>query len=49
MVTRPTKQLLLEENIDSADVFVALTNAEEANILVGNAGQAPGRSKSVWR
>ncbi len=25
--------LLLEENIDSADVFCALTNAEEANIL----------------
>ena len=27
------EELLLEENIDSADVFVALTNAEEANIL----------------
>jgi trk system potassium uptake protein TrkA len=27
------EELLLEENIDSADVFVSLTNAEEANIL----------------
>jgi len=27
------EELLLEENIDSTDVFVALTNAEEANIL----------------
>jgi trk system potassium uptake protein TrkA len=27
------EELLLEENIDSSDVFVSLTNAEEANIL----------------
>ncbi|HKE93755.1 MAG TPA: Trk system potassium transporter TrkA [Povalibacter sp.] len=27
------EDLLLEENIDSADIFVAVTNAEEANIL----------------
>ena len=27
------EEMLLEENIDSADVFVAVTNAEEANIL----------------
>jgi trk system potassium uptake protein TrkA len=27
------EELLLEENVDSSDVFVALTNAEEANIL----------------
>jgi trk system potassium uptake protein TrkA len=27
------EELLLEENIDNADVFVAVTNAEEANIL----------------
>ncbi|MGH8223386.1 MAG: NAD-binding protein, partial [Woeseiaceae bacterium] len=27
------EELLLEENIDNADVFCALTNAEEANIL----------------
>jgi len=27
------EELLLEENIDAADVFCALTNAEEANIL----------------
>jgi trk system potassium uptake protein len=27
------EELLLEENVDSADVFVAVTNAEEANIL----------------
>ena len=27
------EELLIEENIDSADVFVAVTNAEEANIL----------------
>lgn len=27
------EELLIEENIDSADVFVAVTNSEEANIL----------------
>jgi len=27
------EELLLEENVDNADIFVALTNAEEANIL----------------
>jgi trk system potassium uptake protein TrkA len=27
------EEMLLEENIDSADVFVSVTNAEEANIL----------------
>ena len=27
------EELLLEENIDNTDIFVALTNAEEANIL----------------
>jgi trk system potassium uptake protein TrkA len=27
------EELLIEENIDSADIFCALTNAEEANIL----------------
>ena len=27
------EELLLEENIDDADVFVSLTNAEEVNIL----------------
>jgi trk system potassium uptake protein TrkA len=27
------EELLLEENIDSADFFIAVTNAEEANIL----------------
>jgi trk system potassium uptake protein TrkA len=27
------EELLLEENIDSADIFAALTNSEEANIL----------------
>ena len=29
------EELLLEENIDSADIFAAVTNAEEANILSG--------------
>ncbi|HJP39695.1 MAG TPA: Trk system potassium transporter TrkA [Gammaproteobacteria bacterium] len=27
------EELLIEENVDNADIFVALTNAEEANIL----------------
>ena len=27
------EELLIEENIDSADVFAALTNSEEANVL----------------
>ncbi len=27
------EELLIEENIDSTDVFAALTNSEEANIL----------------
>ena len=34
------EELLLEENVDNADIFVALTNAEEANISVGNGRQA---------
>ena len=29
------EELLLEENIDSADIFAAVTDAEEANILSG--------------
>jgi trk system potassium uptake protein TrkA len=29
------EELLVEENIDSADVFAALTNSEEANIMSG--------------
>ncbi len=32
-VMRLTKELLLEENIENTDVFCALTNDEEANIL----------------
>ena len=29
----PDEELLIEENIDSTDVFAALTNSEEANVL----------------
>jgi trk system potassium uptake protein TrkA len=39
------EELLLEENIDSADVFVAVTNAEEANILSAMLAKRLGCSK----
>ena len=39
------EELLLEENIDNADVFVALTNAEEANILSAMLAKRLGANK----
>jgi trk system potassium uptake protein len=39
------EDLLLEENIDSADVFVAVTNAEEANILSAMLAKRLGANK----
>ncbi|MDH3400197.1 MAG: Trk system potassium transporter TrkA [Chromatiales bacterium] len=39
------EELLLEENIDNADVFVALTNAEEANILSAMLAKSLGAHK----
>ncbi|MEO0972918.1 MAG: Trk system potassium transporter TrkA [Pseudomonadota bacterium] len=39
------RDLLLEENIDSADVFVAVTNAEEANILSAMLAKRMGANK----
>jgi trk system potassium uptake protein len=39
------EELLLEENIDSADVFVAVTNAEEANILSAMLAKRLGANK----
>ncbi len=39
------EELLLEENVDSADVFVAVTNAEEANILSAMLAKRLGASK----
>jgi trk system potassium uptake protein TrkA len=39
------EELLLEENIDSADVFVALTNKEEANILSAMLAKSLGAHK----
>jgi len=39
------EELLLEENIDSSDVFVALTNAEEANILSAMVAKKMGCNK----
>jgi trk/ktr system potassium uptake protein len=39
------EELLLEENIDSADAFVAVTNAEEANILSGMLAKRLGARK----
>ena len=41
------EELLLEENVDAVDVFCAVTNAEEANILVRDAGQAAGCAHKV--
>jgi trk system potassium uptake protein TrkA len=41
------EELLLEENIDSADVFVAVTNAEEANILSAMLAKRLGARKSL--
>jgi len=42
------EELLIEENIDSADVFCSLTNAEEANILRRCWPSASARTAS-WR
>jgi trk system potassium uptake protein TrkA len=39
------EELLIEENIDSADVFAALTNSEEANILSAMLGKRLGAHK----
>jgi trk system potassium uptake protein TrkA len=39
------EELLLEENIDSVDVFCALTNSEEANILSSMLAKRLGASK----
>jgi trk system potassium uptake protein TrkA len=43
------EELLLEENIDSADVFVAVTNAEEANILSAMLAKRLGARKVLAR
>src|SRR5690606_23287556 len=41
------EELLLEENIDDADIFVAVTNAEEANILSAMLAKRLGCNKVV--
>jgi trk system potassium uptake protein TrkA len=41
------EELLIEENIDSADVFVALTNSEEANILSAMLAKRLGAHKAI--
>jgi len=41
------EELLLEENIDNVDVFCALTNAEEANILSAMLAKQLGAQKAM--
>src|SRR5207237_1160300 len=41
------EELLIEENIDSADVFAALTNSEEANILSAMLAKRLGAHKVI--
>ena len=41
------EELLIEENIDSADVFAAMTNAEEANILSAMLAKRLGAKKVI--
>ena len=41
------EELLIEENIDSADVFAALTNSEEANILSAMLAKRLGAAKAI--
>src|SRR6266446_4662224 len=41
------EELLIEENIDSADVFAALTNSEEANILSAMLAKRLGAHKAI--
>jgi trk system potassium uptake protein len=41
------EELLIEENIDSADVFAAMTNAEEANILSAMLAKRLGARKVI--
>src|SRR6204780_3868263 len=41
------EELLVEENIDSADVFAALTNSEEANVLSAMLAKGLGAKRGV--
>ena len=41
------EELLIEENIDSTDVFAALTNSEEANILSAMLAKRLGATKAI--
>ncbi len=41
------EELLLEENVDGADIFVAVTNAEEANILSAMLAKRIGCKKAM--
>jgi trk system potassium uptake protein len=41
------EELLIEENIDSADVFAAVTNSEEANILSAMLAKRLGAAKAM--
>ncbi|MGB6452588.1 MAG: Trk system potassium transporter TrkA, partial [Steroidobacteraceae bacterium] len=41
------EELLVEENIDSTDVFVAITNSEEANILSAMLAKRLGAHKTI--
>jgi trk system potassium uptake protein TrkA len=41
------EELLIEENIDSADVFAAMTNSEEANILSAMLAKRLGANKAM--
>ena len=41
------EELLIEENIDSADVFAAMTNSEEANILSAMLAKRLGAGKAM--
>ena len=41
------EELLIEENIDSADVFAAVTNSEESNILAAMLARRLGAAKAM--
>jgi Trk K+ transport system NAD-binding subunit len=43
------EELLMEENVDDADVFCALTNAEESEHPLGDAGETARRQQGAGR
>ena len=46
-MTRPTKKLLEEEHVEDIDVFIAVTNDDEANIMSAMLAKRMGARKTM--